>query len=513
MNVIDIIDNYLLNNRKRILTVLLSSFIVGVLSHGSIMFNNYAFFDNADLFNIGCTYELGRWFLGVMTWMTMYVSGSLLYTTPLFNTIITILSIAVICYLVIDLFNINKSIEIVIFCGLMEAFPAVTSALGYMFTAPYYYFGLLIGVFGIYIYFKRKNLITYIFAVVLLACGAGTYQANMSLFVGILLLLTINNIANSSGSLKSFLLEVTKNGGLCILMLLVYLLCNKVAIFLTGIDLVSYKGTSEFMNVSFSEYLIRLTNAYKEFFVPVDCTSRNMYPFSLLKFYKILIIIVVVLLIIFLSSKYKESLNKGLQLTFLCLFIPLACNFVYLMCDIEFVYSIMMYGETLIFIILLYLINALTVNIKLYSYIKYCVYVLLIVFSVLYIKFDNDCYLKADIIQNQIKSYITTLVTQIKSVDGYSDGMKICFVGEGNKTDLSIPYVENLDSIYIHPFHMNSLIYDYNFRRIMQRQIGFYPERLESEDLENTAEVKDMPCYPNSGSIKIVNDVVVVKFS
>lgn len=497
------------NDKKRIDTIIVATLVWGILAHGSILFNLYSFFDNSDLFNIGATFELGRWFLGIMSWATMYFSGSLLYTTPLFNGIITIICIGISSYLIADLLNIKRTILVIILNGLMIVFPAVTSALGYMFTAPYYYFALLLGLLGIYFFKKLSCIFTFVLAIILMACSAGTYQANMSLYVGLLLIITIDEVKND----KNFTNCSIINAGLCVGMLLVYLLMNSICLRITGIEMSTYKGTSDLI-VGLGEYINRIIIAYKEFIMPTDNVSRNMFPFSLLKFYKLLLFASFIVLVFDVYKQLKCSISKGIKIIVLLLFIPLASNFIYLFCEIEFVYSIMMYGQLTLFILLIYELENIDINSSLIkkSLISICI-VILSVFCVLYTKFDNDCYLKAEVLQTEIRGYLTTIVSQIKSLDGYYDGIKVCYMNDDNINDSSIPSVEQFDSIYIHPYHMDSLIHDYNLDKIMERQIGFAPEKIKQSEIESLEEVKSMPCYPNSGSIKIINDVVVVKFA
>ena len=510
----DKINDYLSINKNKIKIIVISSIVWGVLAHGSTMFNLYSFFDNSDLFNIGATYELGRWFLGFMGWLTMYFTGSLLYTTPLLNTILTILCIGIISYILSELFDIKSILLLILLNGLMVVFPAVTSALGYMFTAPYYYLGLLLGIVGIYSFFKYKKWYTWLIATILLACGAGTYQANMHLFVGVILLLTIKETYDNNYSLKSFIINSLINVTLCVGMLALYIIVNKVVLKLLNVLMTEYKNVNSLSNVPVSEYINRIFLAYREFFFPTNNVSRNMYVFSLFQFYKILLFVIFAVIIIGLIRTFKENKLKTIELIVLLLFVPLANNFVYLMCETEYVYSIMMYGQLTIFVLFIYMIENLKFDIQVIQKgTRLIGMVLLCVFCVIYTKFDNDCYLKADILQRQINSYITTMVTQIKSLDGYIDGMKIAYINEDIKSDSSIPQREEIDSIYIHPYHMSTLLEDYNFRRIMERQIGFYPEKADKEYFSALDEVKNMPSYPNDGSIRIIDDVIVIKFS
>lgn len=51
--------------------------------------------------------------------------------------------------LLVDLFEIENKWLIIGLSGVMVAYPAITSTLGYMFVAPYFLFGTMVGVFGV----------------------------------------------------------------------------------------------------------------------------------------------------------------------------------------------------------------------------------------------------------------------------------------------------------------------------------------------------------------------------
>lgn len=505
---------YLTRDKKRILTVLISSLIWGLLVHGEVLFNLYAFYDNADLFNIGGTFEQGRWFLGVISWLTMYVSGAPLYTTPLLNGLFAIIFIGISSYLIINILEIKNTLIVILLNGLMIVFPAVTSAMGYMFTVIYYYFGIFFGIFGIFMFYKNRKWYFYLIGSFLAACGVGCYQANLSLFVGLLLLILIKEIKNNADSMSSYLIDIALYGGMCVLILLLYLVFNKLFLEISGESIAAYKGLDNFGSVTLKEYITRILTAYKEFLAPTYKVSRNMFVFSLEKFYKIYLIIIFLFSMLFLFNEFKKSKLKSLILLILFLFIPLANNFIYFMVDIKYIYSIMMYGEVLVFVFGAYLFENIEFKFKLIYCILRALFILVfMIFCVIYTKFGNVCYLKADVLQTQVRSYITTLATQIKSTDGYYDGINIVYINEDKKNDSSIIVTDEFSEIYIHPYHLDSLIHDYNYRKIMERSIGFYPNKIDSSIYETMEEVKAMPTYPNNGSIKVINDAVVVKFA
>lgn len=110
----------------------------------------------------------------------------------------------------------------------------------------------------------------------------------------------------------------------------------------------------------------------------------------------------------------------------------------------------------------------------------------------------------------QTVSYFQALVTRIKSVDGYSDQYPVAFIGE-NYEDKSF---EN--SWASTPFWYGGLspilINRYSRDWFMSNYLGYTYETVSDEMLQKLeVETKDMPSYPDSGSIAVIDGVVVVK--
>lgn len=77
-----------------------------------------------------------------------------------------------------------------------------------MYTAPAYFFGFLLGVFGIYLIKKYNNIIVYIIAVFLMSLSIGTYQGFLPTLLSIMLIMFLNFLLKSKeepGSKKIFL--------------------------------------------------------------------------------------------------------------------------------------------------------------------------------------------------------------------------------------------------------------------------------------------------------------------
>lgn len=58
------------------------------------------------------------------------------------------------------------------------------------------------------------------------------------------------------------------------------------------------------------------------------------------------------------------------------------------------------------------------------------------------------------------------------------------------------------------------LVNNYAWRAFVERHCGYAPEEIwDREKYEKMDEVRQMPSYPDKGSIKVISDTAVIKFS
>ena len=512
-----VLKNILENTKKdykRITKVNLFCFLWAIFAHGSALFNKYSYHDDAFIFWIGETYSVGRWALGDLGEIVKLFTGTGFYSLPLFNGILTVFFITVMVYLIIRKYNIHNIFTIILVSGLLIAFPTITGIFGFMFTAPYYYFGTLIGVIGILTFLCDNKPLYFIIGGLLVSFSVGVYQANIPFLLAFLLLDFILKTIENDFTWKEYFLDGLRNIFFCIYFMADYFIFNKIALLRTGTVLLDYRDINNFGFSSATAYIGRLITAYAEFIIPADKVSRNMYPFNIRYFYYLFLVCGFALLTCILLRSIKENKRKAFQLIILFVLIPLATNFIYIMVDLKEVHGLMMYGETMIFIISLILsekyfnrenngLSLLLVNKS-----------LLLVIVLFYCWFANLCYLKANYVQAQGISYYNNLINRITNIEGYDDDYPVIYIGSLYKKDNAFNQLPEFDEIYLHPYRYSSLIDGDKWDYFMKIWCGYAPKEGKLDDIKpHLNEVKQMPCYPDDGSIRIIDDRIVVKFA
>ena len=115
--------------------------------------------------------------------------------------------------------------------------------------------------------------------------------------------------------------------------------------------------------------------------------------------------------------------------------------------------------------------------------------------------------------QQESISYFTTLVTQIKSTDGYTDELPVAFINARKIKDKSLHELNALADIRIAPYSgVNAYVNDYLWIDYMGIWCGYYPSIIGEDQFKELPEVIEMPSYPDQGSIRVINDTVIVKY-
>lgn len=513
------VKSYFLNNQIKMCFA--SSFAWGFLAHGMAFFNKYSFHDDAYLFSVGATYVSGRWFLGVLDRVMKAVWGGSHYSIPLFNGVFTILCLALSSCLLITLLDICDNSLIIGVSGVITTFPMLAGLMGYMFTAPYYSFALLIIVFGAYIYCKKTTWWSFLISAVIVCCGTGIYQAFFPVATTILLLDIIRRLDSQyTHEWSDFVVDGLSRITLCVSSLMLYFMCTKLSLVWHHVSLTDYQGINQMGKEGIKTYLQRVIYSYKYL---VDLRLLNygsndtMFPLHVRYIYYLVLVAVCILSLRKIVLMIKMSKKGAVQIFLAMVLFPLSINLIFVMSDPYSVHALMVYTQVFLFVYFAWLLEDTSLHQVVSKLIKrpyYWAAMLLWVISVMYVRYDNIVYLKAAFAQQEAISYFTSLTTQIKSTAGYRDEYQVVFINEQNISDKTLPKVPEWEEVKMLPVNqeVSGLLNSYNWRKFVRNWCGFDPALGDPLPFKNMPEVIKMPSYPDEGSIKIIDETVVVKF-
>ena len=518
------------NIDKRIKMCFLSAFICGLFAHIYALTNHLYNYD--ELWHtptgFGTGLEVGRWALSITVWIQKVLFDDC-FTIPFINGTLTIILYAVAaCFVVLSL-DIKDEFYAIVVGGLMTTFPALTCRMFFMFTTHYYAIGIAMAAAGAWIIAKKKlNILKVMIAIALTVYGMAIYQANFTtavcILVGNLLVWFITENVELKTAIKKCINYVLYLGACMAL----FLAGSKIALSITGKQMETYENLDKMGQLSVDQLIEGIIRCYKTFFKLPIIDVYSMNPNRIVKIAFLICFLVFLYTFVKVWMMKKEVYLKVLvSLVFAVL--PIAVNLIIIMAiSSGTMYSIMVYEIVFVFIISIACLEAIrTCNSditaipnkmvidKVETLLNSVTAVMLVITVITYIWFANGNYLAMEYTNQHDNAYYQTLMTQIKSVDGYHADMPITMIGKP-VVDSTYTRQDMIGGTFNISGKSSTNINAYSSWNIMTRVLGYDPVNRNSDEEEEyfrgLDEVVNMPCYPSSGSIKIIDDTIVIKF-
>lgn len=491
-------------------TAFLSAFLFGLVAHLYMFTNKLPNFDDIEyLDKFGTTFRYGRWFLWLVGATTYHLE--LVFSLPWMNGLLTLLLLAVSAGIVAELLGMKTKAANVLTGAALVVFPSWTVTFFYMFTAPYYGFAVLLAVLSVYFTVRyRKGIVI---SALLMACSLGIYQAYLpftaTLYVILLFAMLYEENSYADILKKSFYYLFSLGAGVgC------YFILMKLSLAVTGQQLTEYKGISSMGKLSLSRIPELMKIIFQNFFciflnnnleISYNLITKGMYLFLLL------LSSVLIIWLLIQNIRAKEYL-KSIEVLVLAVVFVLAINSIFIMCE-DGIYAIMYYAYAFMLVFPLVLLDR-TLNRwekRITICLEYIVTFVLFVGILTYCHFANAQYLSLNLSYEQSYSFCNTLITQIKSMEGYQDDMTVVLAGDQFEDD------SFYDNEVMHAFSISGkddkLIDAYSKRQFLLLYCGFDVQYRSVRRLppEAQAQVAKMPKYPDKNSIQIIDGVIVVK--
>lgn len=490
--------------------------LVGLIAHGYIIFNRISYHDNtACLFSLGATYELGRWGLGIIRDLQIYTTRT--FAVPVFNGLLSMIFIGFAAMKLVKIFDIKSKASAFVIGAVMIAYPTVPSIFSFMFTSWPYFLGLLLSVQAAEVLIEKRTVGRAVVSAILLAISLGLYQAFFAVTISIFLIKLLQDVIScktdsvSDYAKQGFTYLISLGLGLG-----VWSVIASVFKKIKHIDTMEYKGMGE--GYDLAQFPTKVVLSFKEFF------SASYAGVNGLKYLRLLTLLVIIVTVIHIAMLvFRRSANVGVKVSALigAVLLPLGMNVMYILSTSEeyYVDSLMVYGTAFVLILPVVLIEYLNDNdgtiIKLITWIQI---IAIFVITISYVYLDNAAYMKAEIAEEQATSYFTQLAANIKSCDGFKDDMEIILVDFDKNADSTFAKVDDedeLEAIKIEKFPRYQELVTYGSAiNFMQEHCGFGNDLVQIDDgtVASQSAVQAMPCYPDDGSIAVVDGKVVVKF-
>lgn len=489
----------------------LSSFIWCLLIHGYVATNKITNIDDINqVLGVGYGAASGRWLLPYAA----KLDGS--FSMPWLIGILSFFLLSLSACMIVRLLRIDRPVLCVIAGGLVVSFPTVASTLMYMFTADCYFLSLFMACAAVCLTVRYKK--GFLPGIVLLVLSMGIYQSYVctavALFAAVLLL-----DALSDRPFSSLFRDLLKYAATLLVAVGIYMYIARSCMPKEG--LTNYMGISSMGKISLATLPGLIKTAYLEynrFFI------KDMFNvhFGFLAWAYGLSFIASLYLLIRIIKAQKLRLGRIILVFLIAALYPLAADFIFIMVPNQTIHLLMVYGLNFILLGPLALVNMSAekapeqTNLQVLSQGIVLLTLAVTIFS--YAIASNQAYFSSQLVQNRACAWSGRLLSAIQASDEWTPETPVILLGK-----YSEPADSSLDALAAVQLtgsqtSVEDIVNTYSYVDFLKYVMGWdyktvmYVSRSAKADAYTSLpEVQEMPRYPQSGSIKLINGKLIVK--
>ena len=473
----------------------LSALLVGLAAHGYAFGNKLLNHDEIEsLFGKGATVTSGRWGLELVK--ILFPDWSM----PWIYGLLSLLLIALSCCFMMKMLDIRSTALRIFLPALIVSFPSLTGTFCFMFTAPAYAWSFFLTTLAVFL-LQREKWQAALLAVPLLILALGIYQAYISLAASLCIVLMIQDTLKGEKPVDRIIRFGVKALALLLLSVALYYAVTRLVLLVTGAAFNDYVTENVNGAVSIPR---RVRMAYDAFFYIFS--FRNFYIISS-EFSRILHIILGVLLLAslgYLALRGKKPLHALLLGVLLCL-LPLSICCMFLIMSQESIHTLVMYS-----FVTVYLLMGLAAERIGFRPLNLLLSAALAVIVLGNVYFANMCYLKMELQYENARSFYTTLLTRVQSSEGFDESCSLAIIGRQENLLHSFPELDTELFMGVNRELVNIYSRENLIRFYLGQDISFADEESIGR-LEDDPRVAEMAEYPYDGSVRKIDNMIVVK--
>ena len=496
-------------------TACLASLCCGVITHGfalvTMLHNNDDISQQPYGYGTGIT--SGRWLLTVLG--DFLRDNGFGHNLPLVNGLMFLCLIALSAAVVVSALGIRSRCSAVLVGMLFVVFPSVAGTMFFRYTAAYYGVSLLLAVLAVWVLERcRYGLLL---SAVCMALSMGIYQAYIPCTIALYILLLIRKILEEACGFRELVLRGLYYCASLIAGLLLYYVVLKCCLLLYNTQLSGYNGVDSMGKLSVSALPGLLKEAlYSPLMLPLKnyCALADMrwIRIAYAGIYAVSLLIAGYLLLRRVKKPVMILMAGVLAVLFL-----VAVNFIIIMCPDGWIYTIMVYPFVLLGCLPLVLWECTASADPIRSWgrgaVGKTVAALVCILIFCYGYDTNVNYTASYYANRQTENYLNSIVVQVRMTDGFDTKKEWAFLGNIDDPLLRTPW--EYEAFFGGNDPLHGLINRPSRSDWFWHYCGYtipYASAEKIQQLWSSEEVAQMPCWPDSGSIKIVGDTVVIKF-
>lgn len=453
------------------------------------------------------------------------------YIFPVNETLFCIVLLAIISVLIYKIFNCDNYSLICLIIGFFIILsPNVSNLLTYYYCSSAYSFSYLLAVIAAYFLTKKKEIKTCVIAGFCIMISLSLYQAYIGVTITLVLtyLIYLIIIEERIGrNVYTFLMRSLITGGAGVIS---YLLVYKVIQLIKGFTPVTNRGFNQMGKIDMGQLPFLIKSAYLAFgqyFFSNRIVNNSWKGRIYLNVLYIVLFLILFFIIIVKTKIYKEVKCFAL-LCISILLIPLSLCCITIVAPGASIYDetgILMLPQMnlfYIFIVILCMVTVLKEKKRTFVIIINWITTLLSIYLISTLWIYTNIF-QACLNMNLDKTYnlATRIVTRMEMLDGHYTGMKILMYGRmerGNYPDINTSMIEvTKGSVARYGLFWEEIWDKQNcWTEFLRQYLGIYYlpcERDVASIIIDSEDFNNMPIFPENGSVKIINDVMVVKLS
>lgn len=496
------------------------SFMAGMICHLFIYTNIIPNFDGISrLYDEQQMTISGRWFLHFATYLDGFIMA------PMVAGIISMFFISQFAAIVTDLLNLKSKTLIAAWSVIAVVYPSVAHTNTFTFTTAAYGFAIFLSGLSVWIIIRseKTDFIRMLSGCLILAVSMGIYQVYASLAIGICILILIQKLIQD----QAFTLKALWIKGLSKVLYLIssaalYYGILQIFLKLKNTSLISYRGIDDVASgLPLMAYLQAIIKTYKGVIIGLLFVNEN-FNTKVTTITNFMIVISIACTVLYLIIKKNLWKKPILMIHFMLLYaiIPVAMNFGQILSPVSSPSPTMNYAFVLFYLLLIMMLDEImAVDINNQKS-PICRDILCCMITLLYLsgyhswKIDNQIYTVLNQSHKATQSFMTNLLGRIENAEGYQMGMDVMVIGgfPVERYYAGVDWYENLtiwgitdDSVVPKNKHIYLYFQDWLNTPIPE------PEEKELIKVSEETYFKNMPLYPDDGSVRIVNGKVIVK--
>lgn len=483
----------------------------GLVAHGYRYFNA-----NFNHDSLSCVYEasgnsmiaFGR-FMRPIYWL---LRGR--FALPAFGGFLSLVYLCGASYLLVTILGIQKKALIALTCGLMVVNPFVVAMNAtFVHDVDAYCLSLLLALLGVWstLHWKHGR----VWAALLYLCSLGLYPAYISAAIYLFLILAVRELLRGK-TVKEIYGQTILHFLSIIAGLLLLLVCSKIAQAVTGVSgATSYQSISNIPALTPRSILERLANC-------LLCEGTwLLYPPGNSKHFIIAanVLMVALAVVCGIGTLRRRKLGAASVWGIVVVIgaMPFGMNLTTLIGNVY--HWLTMFPLNLSYLLVLVLVQEYAQTRAGEPPAKRACWLWAVLAGVLIFEnclYANETYLKKELEDTATLSTFTRIIDRMEQTEGFVPGQtQVAFVGQmqnsvlsnsrqgfeirghGNDTNFNVTYYEN------------AVTYLTYYLSYPVTCVG----EVQAAAMAETPEVLEMPAFPAAGSIKMVDDILVIKLS